>query len=314
MCDKSIRLYSKSKSISPHQSSFADRQNGCPSTVPDFLSCLYYFYDEVLSSKVCLLYWPFHKHHFSSAGFSVVCDEVCNDWTEYQDAGGVIQVCDVIKLLMIKTLYLHRQDPRAAHRRGQTHPRILEAQVRIGIDLLCLDECASLISLLQSWTPPDTRRQSRSPMRRGWRAFIALKSTMTFFHFTSFTLLKYCMFSVLCHFPEEIYFNFTNRGGKWIIATDLHLIFPGTHPVSATCSEFSQARAVTTWWRAQAPMMWPWQRMRLASHVMWGLPGQHWRALPCNGICCGLVSHISRNHWLVACPSWMNCVGRGTII
>ena len=99
MCDKSIRLYSKSKSMIPHQSSFADRQNGCSSFVPDFLTFVYYFHDKSCSPKVCSLFKLLHyfkiQSNFSSAGFSVVCDEVCNDWTEYQDAGGVIQVCHV---------------------------------------------------------------------------------------------------------------------------------------------------------------------------------------------------------------------------
>ena len=116
-----IRLYSISNSKTPYQSSSADRQNESAKIVNDFLAFLYYFHGKGFSSKVCLFYYIFHsalecriespqnfshrrntrtlfqsdtkyRDIFSSAGFSVVCDEVCNDWTDYQSAGGVIQV------------------------------------------------------------------------------------------------------------------------------------------------------------------------------------------------------------------------------
>ena len=49
---ESIRLYSASNSKTPHQSSFADRQNESAKIVPDFLACLYYFYGKDFSPKV----------------------------------------------------------------------------------------------------------------------------------------------------------------------------------------------------------------------------------------------------------------------
>ena len=53
---KPIRLYSTSNSKTPHQLSFADRQNGCAKIVPHFLSCIYYLHVKVFSySKVCPL-------------------------------------------------------------------------------------------------------------------------------------------------------------------------------------------------------------------------------------------------------------------
>ena len=57
---KATRLYSASNSKTPHQSSFADRQNGCAKIVPDFLYCIYSFHDQDFISKVCLYYCIFH--------------------------------------------------------------------------------------------------------------------------------------------------------------------------------------------------------------------------------------------------------------